>query len=253
MRYIFGLIGLFITTLVQASDLERERRMANEIVDAILDGEPVYLSSGQHEFISIYTEADEARGAVMVMHGRGFHPDWAETVNPLRVGLAEKGWNTLSLQMPVLEKGAKYYDYVPIFEESFPRIESGIEYLKQKGNDKIVLIAHSCSVHMVNAWIKAGRFSDVIALVGIGMGATDYKQSMVDEFQFDKLNRPVLDIYGADDYPAVHRMAADRLQAINRVGCGRSAQIVVPGADHYFTDKGDELVGAVSAWLETLK
>ena len=39
---------------------------------------------------------------MIILHGRGYHPDWAEVANPLRVGLAE-GWNTLSLKMPVLD------------------------------------------------------------------------------------------------------------------------------------------------------
>jgi pimeloyl-ACP methyl ester carboxylesterase len=105
---------------------------------------------------------------------------------------------------------------------------------------------------MVNAWIKSGRFAAVDALVGIGMGATDYKQPMVDEWQFDKITVPVLDIYGSEDYPAVHRTAADRLAAISKIGGGKSAQLVVPGADHYFLDMGDDLVEAVGGWLDKL-
>ena len=252
MKYVGLLLGLLSVTVAQASDLERERRMAQQIVDAILDGDPVYLRSGVHEFLGIYTEADESKGAVVIMHGRGFHPDWVDTANPLRVGLAENGWNTLSIQMPVLQKWARYYDYVPVFDEAFPRIEAAITFLQQQGHSRIVLVAHSCSVHMVNAWIKEGRFRDGIALVGIGMGATDYGQKMVHSFQFDKPDVPVLDIYGSEDYPAVHRTAPARLNAISQAGGGKSEQIVVPDADHYFTDKGDALVEAVSGWLNKL-
>ena len=97
-------------------DYARETRLANQIVDMILDGDPVWLEADAHEFLSIYTEADEPRAAVLILHGRGFHPDWADAVNPLRVGLVEHGYSTLSLQMPVLDKEAKYYDYVPIFD-----------------------------------------------------------------------------------------------------------------------------------------
>ena len=237
-------------TVAVAADWQREQRLADEIIDAIVDGEPLWLHDGQRDFLGIYTEADAPRGGVLVLHGRGFHPDWSDTVNPLRVGLAERGWNTLSLQMPVLGKQAKYYDYVPILAEAFPRIEAGEENKKKQGNTRIILIAHSCSFHMVNAWIRAGRLRDIGALVGIGMGATDYKQKMVDPWQLDRLTIPVLDIYGAEDYPAVQRMAAQRLAAIQ--GNSRSRQVVVPGADHYFSDRGDTLVEQVSRWLDTL-
>ena len=126
------LLALFFFSLssVSAADLNREKRMADEIVDAILDGEVVYLNANDHEFLSIYTEADESgeavRGTAIILHGRGFHPDWQDAINPLRVGLAESGWNTLSVQMPVLEKQAKYYDYLPLFAEAIPRIEAAI-------------------------------------------------------------------------------------------------------------------------------
>ena len=96
------LIGLVLPA--HASDLEREQRLMDQIIDAILDGDPVMLDAAGHEFLSIYTEADEPKGAVLILHGRGFHPDWADTINPLRVGLIEHGWNTLSIQLPVLEK-----------------------------------------------------------------------------------------------------------------------------------------------------
>ena len=95
-----------VASSASAQDLERERRLEAEIIDYILDGEPVHLDAGGRSFLAIHTEADDdgPRRAVIVLHGRGFHPDWAEVAAPLRVELPEHGWETLSLQMPVLEK-----------------------------------------------------------------------------------------------------------------------------------------------------
>lgn len=238
-----------------ASDLAREKRMANEIVDSILDGDAVYLKSGSHEFLNIYTETDaeDPAGAVIILHGRGYHPNWEEVVRPLRVGLLDSGWNTLSMQMPVLEKDATYNDYIPIFDEAFPRIEAGIEYLKQQGNNKIVLIAHSCSVHMVMAWIDAGKFKNIDAYVGIGMGATDYKQYMENPFPLDKIKVPIFDVYGAEEYPAVLNSAVERKKLILLAGNKKSKQQAIPYANHYFTDQGDALVESVSHWLDGIK
>lgn len=246
------LCALLFSTAFAASDIEREKRLASQIVDGILDGEAVFLNSGDHEFLSIYTEADEPGGAVIIMHGRGFHPNWSDVAYPLRVGLAEQGWNTLSLQMPVLEKEAKYYDYLEIMDEAQPRIEAGIDYLKLQGNDKIILIAHSCSVHMAMAWVDAGRMRDVDAFVGIGMGAVDYGQPMKRPFPLDKFTVPVLDVYGEEEYPAVIKGAADRLAAMQKAGNPKSRQLTVPGADHYFTDEGDALLDVVGHWLQGL-
>jgi len=249
---LFCLCTLQLSCYAIASDLEREKRMANEIVDSIIDGEPVYLQSVDHEFLSIYTEADEPGGAVIIMHGRGFHPNWSDVVYPLRTGLAEQGWNTLSIQMPVLEKEARFYDYLEIMPEAFPRIEAGIDFLKAQGNEKIILIAHSCSVHMAMAWVDAGRMRDIDGFVGIGMGAVDYGQPMKKPFPLDKISVPVLDIYGAEEYPAVMKGAPGRLAAIRQAGNPKSQQKTVPGANHYFTDAGDPLLEAVGAWLQDL-
>ena len=235
-----------------ASDIAREKRLASQVVDSIIDGEAVFLESGEHEFLSIYTEADEPRGAVIIMHGRGFHPNWADVAYPLRVGLVEQGWNTLSLQMPVLAKEAKFYDYLEIMDEALPRIEAGIDYLKQQGNEKIILIAHSCSVHMTMAWVDAGRMRDIDAFVGIGMGAVDYKQPMKRPFPLEEFNVPVLDVYGEEEYPAVIKGAPERLAAMRKAGNPKSKQVSVPGANHYFTDEGDALLEVVGPWLQGL-
>ena len=253
MKFITRLLLLlFFSASVQASNLEREKRLMDEIVDSILDGEAEMLSTGDHEFLSIYTEADEPVGAVLILHGRGYHPDWQDVVNPLRVGLAEQGWNTLSIQLPVLEKTAKFYDYVQIFDEALPRIDAAIDFLKKQGNDKVVLLAHSCGAHMAMQYIRKKGEDRIDAFVGIGMGATDYKQPMRQPFPLDKMSKPILDVYGGDDYPAVQRLAAIRAQQMQDEGHALSQQIIVPGANHYFTDMGDPLLEVVATWLEKL-
>lgn len=258
----------FSLSSVSAADLNREKRMADEIVDAILDGDAVFLKAYEHEFLSIYTEADEpseaVRGTAIILHGRGFHPDWQDAINPLRVGLAESGWNTLSIQMPVLEKQAKYYDYLPLFPEAIPRIEAAIAYAREqmeadktsnKSGNKVVLIAHSCGAHMAMAWIEtwdAKGEQKIDAYVGLGMGATDYQQPMEKPFPFEKLTVPILDVYGEHDYPGVLRRAPERLQSIEAAGNKKTSQRMVKGANHYYENKGEELTQVINQWLLTL-
>jgi pimeloyl-ACP methyl ester carboxylesterase len=209
------LLALFFFSLssVSAADLNREKRMADEIVDAILDGEAVFLNANDHEFLSIYTEADEsgeaARGTAIILHGRGFHPDWQDAINPLRVGLA-------------------------------------------KTSNKVVLIAHSCGAHMAMAWADTESFESIDAYVGIGMGATDYKQPMKHPFPLDKIKVPVLDVYAENDYPAVLKMAAQRLRLIKIAANKKSSQVIVKGAEHYYVDKGEELTKVINQWLKSL-
>ena len=253
---VFVVLSIFFMSFAGASDLQREKRMAEELVDVILDGEVVFLKVESHQFLSIYTEAEKAKGAVVILHGRGFHPDWQDAINPLRVGLAESGWNTLSVQMPVLEKQAKYYDYVPLFPEALPRIDAAIKYVRSLGSDEVVLIAHSCGVHMAMAWLNSqlnGKQSQSIdAFVGIGMGATDYQQPMLQPFPLEKLVIPVLDVYADDDYPAVLKNAKKRFSMIKTAGNKRSQQVMVTGANHYYEDNGEALTQVISQWLDTL-
>lgn len=248
---LFTVLSLLIPSFAGAQDLAREKRMAEQIIDAILDGEPVELQAEGQSFLSIYTEtdADEPRGMVVLVHGRGFHPDWAEVVGPLRVGLAENGWHTLSIQMPVLEKGAKYYDYVPIFPSGYPRLDAALAYAKAQAGGPVVLLSHSCGVHMTMAYLEARGFSGIDAYVGVGMGATDYKQPMKSPFPLAALKVPVLDIWGTDDFPAVHRNAPRRADNMAKTGITTSKQVIIPEADHYFRDQEDPLLEAVNDWL----
>ena len=250
-----GLAGqTFPLPVAVAQDFERERRLEAEIVDAILDGDPVHLEADGRSFLGIYTEAADGGSdrAVIVLHGRGFHPDWPEVTAPLRTELPEHGWATLSLQMPVLGKTARYYDYVPILPAAFARIRAGIDTLRARGARTVVLAAHSCSVHMAMAYVRHHGDEGFDGFIGIGMGATDYGQPMREPFPLAAMSVPILDLFGDEDYPAVRRGAPNRLAAIRVAGNPRSDQRIVPGAEHYFRDMDDMLVGAVTEWLAAL-
>lgn len=234
-------------------DYARETRLADQIVDMILDGDPVWLEANEREFLGIYTEADAVGTAVLILHGRGFHPDWADAVNPLRVGLAESGYSTLSLQMPVLGKAAKYYDYLPIFRFAHARIESGIRYLRDAGHSRVILLAHSCGVHMAMDWIRSQGDASIDGFIGLGMGATDYGQPMLQPFPLEQMQVAVLDLYGEQEFPAVLRGAAARKAMLESAANAASRQQVLPQANHYFTEQGDALVAAVASWLGRLQ
>ena len=238
---------------IQAADLAREQRLAEQITEAILDGEPVMLDADAQPFLGIYTEAASkpVHGAAIILHGRGMHPDWAQVTGPLRIELPEHGWSTLSLQMPVLGKDATFYDYEEIFPEAIPRITAGIHYLQQQGYERIVLIAHSCGVHMSMAWLEQQGSDAIAAYIGISMGATDYGQPMRKPFPFEKIQVPLLNIYGSEDYPAVQKQAAALAPMLMTVNPA-SAQVRIAGAGHYYDNYDEDLVTAIVDWLATL-
>ena len=251
------MIALLLLTLGKsghAADAKREQRLVDEMDANLFDGTLIWFESGDLEFaaVELQPETGPARGAVILLHGRGFHADWPETINPLRTALSEQGWHTLSLQMPVLAKDAKYFDYLAVLPEAFPRIEAAIDHLTQRKLHPVVLAAHSCGTHMALAWFEETGDGRIDAFIGIGMGATDYKQPMQRPFPFTAMTVPILDVYGDNDYPAVLRKAPDRLALIRESGHSGSSQIEVAGANHFFTGAADGLVDGISAWFETL-
>ena len=84
------------------------------------------------------------------------------------------------------------------------------------------------------------------------MGATDYRQPMHRPFPLERMRVPVLDLYGDAEYPAVIRMAPERKAMIEAAGNPASQQRVLPGADHYFKNRGVALVEVVAEWLDRL-
>ena len=207
LTLILSLAGVAI-----AADVEREQRLVAELEASLFDGDLQRLSAGKVTFTAVELRPDSTpvRGSIILLHGRGVHADWPDNIGPLRMALAQNGWHTLSLQMPVLEKSAKYFDYLAILPEAFPRIEAGIKHLLTSGHRPIVLLAHSCGAHMAMAWLEATAGRHIDAFIGIGMGATDYRQPMQRPFPFVTLKIPVLDIYGSEDsprYTAWHQFA----------------------------------------------
>jgi len=239
-------------------DFERETRMIGEIEEAVMDGDVEYLPLAEDkEVFSIYMEpdTDTPKGGVIILHSRGYHANWSNTIKPLRVGLAEKGWHTLSVQMPVLDKNATYYDYVPIFPYAHERIEAAIDFYKQRGVDNIVLVSHGCGAHMSMSYFDKYGDDKVSAYVGIGMGATDYKQKVIKRFPLDIMLKPVLDVYGEKDFPGVVRLSESRKVLMDVSGNKQNAQKVIKGADHYYKENGTAqvLTDTIDTWLVGLK
>jgi pimeloyl-ACP methyl ester carboxylesterase len=239
-------------------DYAREDRMIAEIEDAVMDGDVEYLPlKGDKEVFSIYMEpdVDKPKGGVIILHSRGYHANWSSTIKPLRVGLAEKGWHTLSVQMPVLEKSAKYYDYVSVFPYSHERIDAALSFYKQRGVDNVILVSHGCGAHMSMSYFDKYGDEKINAYVGIGMGATDYKQKVIKRFPLDIMLKPVLDVYGENDFPGVIRLSESRQNLMDVAANTKSAQMVIKGADHYYKENGTAqvLTNTIDAWLSGLR
>jgi pimeloyl-ACP methyl ester carboxylesterase len=224
-----------------APDYAREMRWADEIIPGLVVGDAVYLAQKSgHKFLALYTAVAPPRAAVIVVHGLGVHPDWA-LIGALRSRLADQGYATLSVQMPVLAATAKGEEYLPLFPDAAERLQAAIAFLKAKGHRKIALAAHSMGSRMSNFFLAGAPDSGIDAWVSIGISSGEFTEP-------GKLRVPVLDIYGERDFPQVLKQTEARAAVLKKLK--GSAQIEVAGADHYFAGSEEELARQVKQFLD---
>jgi predicted alpha/beta-hydrolase family hydrolase len=222
------------------ADYAREQRWADEITPTILVGDPVQLvSPSSRKFLGIYAPNDKAQAGIIVVHGLGVHPDWG-LINPLRSQLAEQGYATLSVQMPVLAADARGDQYPPLFPEAAERLAAAVAWLRGKGHAKIAIVSHSLGSRMTNFFLNQPEAPHINAWVAISLSG-DYTGPA-------SFKAPVLDLYGEKDLPAVRDYAANRAAAIQRIR--GSGQVSIAGADHFFRGQETELVRTVKLFLD---
>jgi pimeloyl-ACP methyl ester carboxylesterase len=225
----------------KAPDYAREARWADDITPTLVVGDAVYLEQRSgHKFLALYTEAKKARAAVIVVHGLGVHPDWA-LIGVLRSALPDYGYTTLSVQMPVLAADAQGEQYPALFADASERLAAAVVFLKAKGYSKIALASHSMGARMSNYFLAARPDHGIATWVAIGTSSGEFADA-------EKFSLPILDIYGERDFPQVMQKADARAAVLKkRKG---SAQIEVPGADHFFSGSEGELVRHIRLFLD---
>ena len=240
--YLFAALTAFIALNASAApDYAREARWAAEITPTLVVGDAVYLKQANgHPFLGLYTEAKNARAAVIVVHGLGVHPDWA-LIGALRSSLPDQRYTTLSVQMPVLAADAKGEDYPALFADAAERLAAAVAYLKAKGYANIALASHSMGARMSNYFLVTAPAPGIAAWVAIGLSSGLYADA-------GKLQLPVLDIYGERDLPPVLQNADARAAILAKLK--GSAQIEVAGSDHYFNGSEKTLIQHIRLFLD---
>jgi len=246
----FIVLGLNSPVLL-ASDLAKEKRWADQLVDGIIVGDAVWLESGGNKFLGIYTEndTDVAKGAVLLLHGSGVHPNWSDVIQPLRSELPNHGWATLSIQMPILANDAKYSEYAPLIKDVPARINAAIDYLNNKFYKNVVIVAHSLGSTMANSYLSKSS-KRVRAYVAIGMGASNDAPDELNNLKYLRnITLPTLDLYGSQDLDSVLDSVKQRRQAARKAENKNYRQLEVSGANHFFNGQEEELIRQVKSWL----
>ncbi|MSQ59564.1 MAG: DUF3530 family protein [Betaproteobacteria bacterium] len=225
---------------VHAQDYAREKRWADQIVPGLLVGDALWIEQKEgHKFLAIYTEAEKPRGAVIIAHGRGWSPDF-ELYGILRQKIAEQGYSTLSIQLPILGGGAKIGDYIPSYPDAAERFELATKWLKAKGFENISIVSHSLGATMANQYLINADKTDVKAWVFIGI-----INGLEEMF---RIKIPVLDVFGGKDWEITQVGAYERKKQIMKIK--GSDQVVVKDALHFFEGREDELTKVVVTFLD---
>jgi dienelactone hydrolase len=240
MRFALFCELFFCTALraAWAADYAREERWAQEIVPSLVVGDAVYLRTATRaKVLAILAEpSGVAKGGVIVVHGLGVHPDFGVN-GGVRTALADAGFVTLSVQMPVLAADAARDDYRSTLPEAGERIDAAIAYLRGRGLAKVAIVSHSVGATMVNVYLARPDALPIDAWAPIGM--------------FGPLavpaREPVLDVIAERDLSEVRTAAALRVGNLPKDRC--SGQATIAGADHYFDNHLKDLGVAIAAFL----
>jgi hypothetical protein len=229
--------------VAQTTDAAREKRWADQIVPSLVVGDAVYLeSAGGTKFLALYTRVERAKGAVLLTHGPGLHPDHG-IVGELRVQLSDHGYSTLSLQMPVL--AAEVDDgqaYAKLFPEAGQRIAAGMKFLQDKGARRIAIVSHAMGSAMAYDYLRQNRGAPVFAWAALSYYGVFKEMAGA--------NLAILDLYGASDYRGIRGPAAERAQILR--GLPGSKQLAAPDGGRFLAGGEKTVLREVAAFLDAL-
>ena len=203
-------------------------------------GDAVWMQQRNgHRFLGLYTPSAVSKSALIIAHGRGWSPDF-ELYGTLRTRLAEEGYTTLSIQLPVLPSTAILGLYVPLYPDARERFQLAVDFLKNRGYKQIAIVSHSLGATMANQYLIRTDETAVKAWVFIGI-----LQGLEEMY---RIKIPVLDVFGERDWDVTRWGADERRAQLERVP--GSAQVVVPEATHFFERQEEQLIKVVKGFLD---
>ncbi len=275
---------LVLAVLHVSSSLAQQPRINEDELVAhlqasLVNGRLVWLDVNGQKLFGILNDdvTGTMAGGAILLHDINTHPDWPQVIAPLRTTLPQRSWATLSIHIPGLINQASSTPSPQLLQTTPAIISSGINYLKEKSIENIVLIGYGTGAALATAFLANTPNSGVTAFIGISMIVNkDWDPMLFIPTHLERITLPILDIYGERDLDAVTTTAGTRLTAAKKSGSNASQQqrlesprrsgftrspfadepgfiafrqIVIPGADHDFSGVNDALAQRIIGWL----
>ncbi len=251
-----------------------------QLAAAITVGAAQWLEAGGTRFLGIYTKAilGTPLGGAIILPGLGENPDENDVIAPLRAGLPNYGWSTLSIRLPTPTQSADgLWQLDPYFTASRARVQAAITFLEQQGITNIALIGHGLGAATAALNVSGSDPLKVSAFAAISLGIP--ARSAPSAYQIallENIHVPMLDIYGNRDLDEVTKTSASRLAAAQRGGLSAShnqqiaslmhsamarlptteqngyiayRQLELMGADHQYRGAEQTLLKRIAGWL----
>lgn len=255
MRHSLILVTLALWAgLALAGNLTEEQRISAQLVGPDLQGEARWLEAGDTRFLAIYLKSNSAErlGGAILLHDAGDHADWPEVISPLRRHLAERGWDSLSIQLPRPIDPLSPVERQAAIEESGARLQAAFDFFAAEGTRDLVLVGHGLGAEMALAYVANNPAEQVRGLVSIGLAAGEGGDEDTVLQTIARLQRPMLDLIGERDRPQVMISSRARQGAAKRAEQPGYRLDRIAGADHYFSGLQQSLLQRVGSWLRRL-
>ncbi len=260
------LLGALLLTLAAhpATLMAGAQPMAStwsELISRHVDAEQVvWLETPAGKTLALY-QADRSgrpQGAAILIHEASTHADWPAVIHPLREGLPDHGWSTLSLQIAPESSESTA-------QEASPGIAAAVAFLNERGVTNIVLLGYGRGALRAQDYLLNGG-QGVNALVSIsphGAGPGGDKAALLPP------GTALLDIHAERDLPVVQRTISRRALYARRNGLQAAAGpralparaatapeasgsyrlLLVTGADHGYRGYEAALIKDLLGWL----
>jgi len=237
--------------------------------------QPLTVAGQEIEAAYIEETLGERHGAIVLLHDQGERFESEGVITPLRHGLAEHGWSTLTLtfdypyepkillsvadasnaqeQAPEeatteqdkdessTEENSQEGSVLPPVSNQ-ERIQAALAFLQAKDIKRIIFIGHGAGGDLAIELLDTIKMP-VSALILVGATALPENDT------FNGFDFPILDIYGSNDLDAVPDAVQYRKVIMKRINNTLYEVRRIEGADHIFLGLSATLISTVNGWL----